>query len=105
VSFLDRTKDVASTVGSSARKQAKRAQLEVDARRIRSRMNKEYAAVGRALHSSLAEGGPGADLPEVQVALAELKMLQEQLDAKSRERASLDEEPAALPAPSSDGTS
>lgn len=111
MSFLDRSKEVATTVGQQARKQARRAQLEVELRRIQSRINHEYTAIGRSLYSSLAEGGPGSDVPEVQVALAEVKNLKaemsEKRDAIERLKAEGNDtgpdEPAVLPAPP-DGT-
>ena len=111
MSFLDRSKEVATTVGQQARKQARRAQLEVELRRIQSRINHEYTAIGRALYPSLAEGGPGSDVPEVQVSLAELKTLNVQLGEKREaiERLKAEgndseqDEPAVLPGPP-DGT-
>lgn len=85
MSFVDRSKEVAATVGAAARKQARRAQLEVEAKRVSQRIERQYTAIGRALYPRLVEGAPGADLPEVEQALGELKTLKQEHAEKRRD--------------------
>lgn len=80
--FLERSKDVASNVGAVARKQAKRAQLELEMKRTTSRINRQYQAIGKALYPQLAAGGPGSDDPDVQAAVSELGQLNDDLENK-----------------------
>lgn len=82
MSLLERSKTVASRAGSLARKQAQRAQLEVQRKRLQLRIDKEYAAIGRAIHPSLASGGPGSDNPTVKAALEKVRSLAGELEEK-----------------------
>jgi hypothetical protein len=80
--FSDRTRgvagragDVAANAASTARRQARRAQLEIEHRRLDSRIRKAYADIGRALYPLVEKGQLGAESPEIQSAAATLSGL------------------------------
>lgn len=60
--------DVASSAASTARRQARRAQLEVAHRRLEGRIRKAYADLGAALYPLVEKGEVGADVPGVRSA-------------------------------------
>lgn len=91
MTFFDKTKDAAgkaggaaASLGSTAKRQARRAQLEIEARRLEGRVNKEFAAIGKALYPAL-QGGTIPATPEMESAMVSLKGLLASLDAARTE--------------------
>lgn len=91
MTFFDKTKDAAgkagdaaASIGSTAKRQARRAQLEIEARRLEARVNREFAVIGKALYPAL-EAGTLEATPEMESAMVSLKGLLASLDAARTE--------------------
>lgn len=91
MTFFDKTKDAAgkaggaaASLGGTAKRQARRAQLEIEARRLEGRVNKEFAVIGKALYPALQAGTIEAT-PEMEKAMVSLKGLLASLDAARTE--------------------
>jgi hypothetical protein len=83
--FFDRLRAIAGQAADTTRRQSRRARLEIECKRIESRVNKEHARIGRTLYGSLQEGAPGAEQPEVKSALRVIAGLTEDLTKKRAE--------------------
>lgn len=102
MSILDRLRDTASSVTNAAKKQAKRAQLEIQASRLESSLRREKTKIGEALYPSLESGAIESDLAEVQAALVEIAVLDQRLAANTAALEALkadDDEGEAEPTP------
>ncbi len=100
MSFLDRVRETAAAATDATKKQTRRAQLEMRASRLESRVRREKTAIGEALYPLLASGEMESDLAEVQAALAEIETLNQQLARNATEiEALLVRTPAQLPPP------
>ncbi|MDZ7729026.1 MAG: hypothetical protein U5Q44_12965 [Dehalococcoidia bacterium] len=84
-SVAGHTRNVAGNVGTTARRQARRAQLELENRRLQRRINREHAEIGRALLPKVESGELGADNPEIQHALTTLRGLRATREANREE--------------------
>jgi hypothetical protein len=89
MSLFERLRALAARAADTTRRQSRRARLEIECKRIESRINKEHARIGRSLLPSLREGGPGSDQPEVKSALRVIAGLTEDLTGKRAEIAAL----------------
>ncbi len=103
MSILDRLRNTASSATDAAKRQAKRAQLEIQASRLESSMRREKTKIGEALYPSLESGAIESDLAEVQAALAEIAALDQRLAANTAALEALkaddDDEGEAEPTP------
>ena len=83
MSFFERVRgtvrETATAATEAARKQARRAQLEMRESRLEARVRREKTAIGEALYPLLAAGELESDLAEVQTALARIEALNQQI--------------------------
>jgi len=79
MTFSDRTKgvagragDVAANAATTARRQARRAQLEIAHRRLESRIRRAYADLGATLYPMIDKGDIAVETPGVQTTMVTL---------------------------------
>lgn len=86
--FAGRTRDVASSLSNTARRQSRRAQLELEHRRLQGRLRKQYAVIGEALLPRIKDGSIAADDAAIADAITSIDGLQASLEHNRKELAS-----------------
>lgn len=76
MTFSDRTRgvagkagDVAANAATTARRQARRAQLEISHRRLEGRIRKAYADLGEAIYPQVKTGEIAVEAPGIQTTM------------------------------------
>lgn len=93
MSFFKRAGDVSADLAAATKRQARRAKLELEARRLASKIESEKGKIGHAVYPLLDEGKLQLDVPEVQRHMQAIASL----------KAELAERRAAIEALSQDG--
>jgi hypothetical protein len=65
MSFFRKAREVTGDVAAASKRQAQRGKLELEVRRLESKVNSEKDAIGQALFPLLEAGTLQVDLPEV----------------------------------------
>ena len=81
-----RSAEVARRAGAAAAEEARRTRLELELRRLRSRIRHEEAEIGHLLHPLLADGTLDVDSPAVRDGVRRIQALAADLEAKERQR-------------------
>lgn len=85
--FFKRAQELAAELASGGRRRAQRGRLQMEMRRLRSRVGSEKAAIGQALYPLLEAGTLAVDLPEVD---AHVKAVTELLAAIASKQSEID---------------
>jgi hypothetical protein len=85
MSIVDRVKTAGTTVAEGGKRQARRAQLELQNRQAERKLNREYARIGKALCPLLQNGDLSTDNAEVRAAIDTIEALQGEHDDRQRE--------------------
>jgi hypothetical protein len=87
MSISQRAQSAATRTASIAAQTARRARREWELRRIHKHIEENEALIGRLLYPMLAEGHMQIESPEVSEAVARIRLLGAELDAKRAEAA------------------
>jgi hypothetical protein len=79
MSFLKRAREVTGDIASASKRQAQRGKLEIEVRRIESKVSAEKDAIGHALYPLLDAGTLTIDLPDVATHMAAIESLLKEL--------------------------
>ena len=85
MSWFDKLKETASGASDTAKRQARRARLEIAANRIKRRIRARKTAIGTAVFPELESGDLSIDIPDVAIAMTAIAALQAELDANRAE--------------------
>ncbi len=85
MSFFKRAKEVAGDLGAASKRQAQRGKLEIEVRRLESKVGSEKDAIGHALFPMLESGSLAVDSPEVQDHMTSIANLVAEVAAKKAE--------------------
>jgi hypothetical protein len=85
MSILDRAKSTGSSIAQGGKRQAKRAQLEMQNRQTERKLNREYARIGKALYPLIQGGELSTDNSEVLAATAAIGVLMREHDDRDTE--------------------
>ena len=85
MSFVDSVKEGAGSLVNGGKRQAKRAQLEVQNRQVERQINKEYARIGRTLYPLLRGGELATNNADVEAAVKAVTDLQGDLARRQGE--------------------
>lgn len=85
MSFFKRAKELAGELASAGRRRAQRGKLQVEVRRLESKVASEKAAIGQAVYPFLEAGTLGVDLPEVDAHVKAITGLLAQIASKQAE--------------------
>ncbi|MEP6871372.1 MAG: hypothetical protein ABI939_05920 [Anaerolineaceae bacterium] len=85
MSFFRRVKDATSDLASASKRRAKRGKLEVDVRRLESKISAEKNAIGHAIFPLLQSAAVQVELPEVEERMRTVAELLNQIGAKKAE--------------------
>jgi hypothetical protein len=109
MSFFRKAKEATADLAAASKRQAQRGKLEIEVKRLESKVSSEKDAIGHALFPLLEAGGLKVDLPEVGKHLETVAELVAEIAAKRAEIAAIGAEggeaEAASPAPSEPGQS
>ena len=100
MSFFKRAKEKAGDLADASKRQAQRGKLEIEVRRLESKVGSEKDAIGHALFPQLEAGTLQVDSPEVQEHMSSIVALNAEIAAKKAEIEELgqpDEDGAATP--------
>jgi hypothetical protein len=87
--LLNSAQRFASRAAHETRRQAERAMLELDIRRLEGRIEKEEAAIGRLLYPLLADGTLKVDVPGIESHIEEIRRTSVEVAQKRTEVAAL----------------
>lgn len=106
MSLFRRAKEVTGDLAGASKRQAQRGKLELELRRLESKISSEKDAIGQAIYPSLESGDLKVDLPDVATHMAAISSLNAELaekkaeiDALGRDGAAPDTSAPAEPAP------
>jgi hypothetical protein len=85
MTIVDRAKTAGSTIAQGGKRQAKRAQLEIQNRQTERHLSREYARIGKALYPLLQGGDLTTDNSEVRAAVAAIEALVRERDDRQTE--------------------
>ncbi len=103
MSFFRKAKEVTGDLAAASKRQAQRGKLELDVRRLESKVSSEKDAIGQALFPLLEAGTLTVDVPEVQDHMKAISDLQVEIAQKKGEIEAL-KEPGDEPTPMKDVT-
>ena len=85
MSFFKRAKEVAGDLGAASKRQAQRGKLEIEVRRLESKVGSEKDQIGHAVFPMLEAGTLTIDAAEVQEHMTAIASLNEEIAAKKAE--------------------
>ena len=88
--FFDRVKQSASGAGNAAKRQARKARLQMKGVRIERRIRGQKTAIGEAVYPKLKSGELEVRSADVTVAMSAIGELEEELKANKEALAALD---------------
>ena len=91
MSFFKKAREVTGDLAAASKRQAQRGKLEVEVRRLESKVSSEKDAIGQALFPVLEAGTLVVDVPEVHEHLQAIKDLQAEIIEKRAEMDALRE--------------
>jgi hypothetical protein len=103
MSLLRKAKEVTSDLAAASKRQAQRGKLELEVKRVESRISSEKDAIGHTVFPLLRGGSLAVDVPEVALRLknvegleAETSKKREELETLRKEGESADETKASM---------
>lgn len=91
MSFFKKAKEVTSDLAAASKRQAQRGKIEIEVRRLESKVGSEKDAIGHALFPMLESGTLQVEVPEVKDHLAAIVDLQREIAEKRAEMEALRE--------------
>jgi hypothetical protein len=85
MSFLRKAREITGDVAAASKRQAQRGKLEIELRRLESRVNSEKDAIGHLLFPLLEAGTLQADVADVQTHMTAIKQLSGEIGERKAE--------------------
>lgn len=89
MNWLEKVKETATSARETARRQARRARLEIAANRIERRIRGRKAAIGTAVYPGLKSGELSIDIADVGIAVDAIAVLEDELATNRADLAGL----------------
>jgi len=100
MSFFRKAKEATADLAAASKRQAQRGKLEIEVKRLESKVSSEKDAIGHAVFPLLEAGALKADLPEVDTHLKAVADLVAEIAAKKAEIAAIGAEGGEVESPS-----